>query len=129
MRHVFAPIGADASPGSPNPTLLLRHVPGDFNCLHQKLYGDLAFPIQAATLLPEPGKDFASGEFALTEQRRGCKVAWRSFRSARATRQPSRSITARWGSEEQSSREPSRWRNRVRSSMRHAVGVIFHDAR
>jgi uncharacterized protein len=117
--------------GQERPTpLLLQYVPGDFNCLHQDLYGDLAFPIQVAVLLSEPGRDFTGGEFVLTEQRprmqsraevvplrQGDAVAFAVHnRPAQGTKGSYR-VNMRHGV------------SRLRSGMRHTVGIIFHDAR
>jgi hypothetical protein len=117
--------------GQSRPTpLLLQYVPGDFNCLHQDLYGDLAFPIQVAILLSEPGKDFTGGEFVLTEQRprmqsrvevvplrQGDAVAFavhnRPMRGAKGDYR----VNLRHGV------------SRLRSGMRHTLGIIFHDAK
>ena len=117
--------------GQTRPTpLLLQYVRGDFNCLHQDLYGDLAFPIQVAILLSEPGTDFTGGEFVLTEQRprmqsrvevvplgQGDGVAFAVHnRPVRGSKGNYR-VNLRHGV------------SRVRSGMRHTVGIIFHDAR
>lgn len=117
--------------GQTRPTpLLLRYVAGDFNCLHQDLHGDLAFPIQVAILLSEPGRDFEGGEFVLTEQRprmqsraevvplrQGDAVAFAvNQRPVRGTKGDYR-VTLRHGV------------SRVRSGLRHTLGIIFHDAR
>jgi uncharacterized protein len=118
----------DAGQTRPTP-LLLQYVSGDFNCLHQDLYGDLAFPIQVAILLSEPGMDFTGGEFVLTERRprmqsraevvplcQGDAVAFAVHnRPVRGSKGYYR-VNLRHGV------------SRVRSGMRHTVGIIFHDA-
>jgi hypothetical protein len=117
--------------GQTRPTpLLLRYGAGDYNRLHQDLYGELCFPLQAAFLLSRPGDDFAGGEFLLTEQRprmqtRAEVVPLRqgegvifavNQRPAPGPRGVSR-VTMRHGV------------SRVRSGHRHTLGVIFHDAK
>ena len=116
--------------GQTRPTpLLLRYGPGDYNCLHQDLYGDNVFPIQVAILLSEPGEDFTGGELVLTEQRprmqsrvevppvrRGDAVAFAvNVRPVRGARGSYR-VRMRHGV------------SRLRSGERFTLGIIFHDA-
>jgi hypothetical protein len=117
--------------GQTRPTpLLLQYVAGDFNCLHQDLYGDLAFPLQVAILLSEPGKDFTGGEFVLTEQRprmqsRAEVVPLRQG-DAVAFAVHNRPVEGVRGSYRVNLRHGV---SRIRSGMRHTVGIIFHDAK
>src|ERR1700694_1701431 len=116
--------------GQRKPTpLLLQYGAGDYNCLHQDLYGEHVFPLQVAILLSEPGRDFSGGEFVLTEQRprmqsraevvpllQGDAVAFAvHVRPVQGTRSTYR-VNLRHGV------------SRIRSGHRHTVGIIFHDA-
>lgn len=116
--------------GQTRPTpLLLQYVAGDFNCLHQDLYGALAFPIQVAILLSAPGKDFTGGEFVLTEQR----PRMQSRAEVVPLRQGDAVVFAVHNRPVQGTKGNYRVNlrhgvSRVRSGLRHTVGIIFHDA-
>jgi hypothetical protein len=110
--------------------LLLQYGPGDYNCLHQDLYGDLAFPLQVAILLSEPGKDFTGGEFVLTEQR----PRMQSRAEVVPMRQGSAVIFAVHQRPVQGTKGVYRVNmrhgvSRLRSGRRHTLGIIFHDAK
>ncbi len=117
--------------GQTKPTpLLLQYVEGDYNCLHQDLYGDIWFPIQVAILLSEPGTDFTGGEFALTEQRprmqSRVEVVSLNQGDAVAFAVTNRPVRGSKGDYRVNLRHGV---SRVRSGMRHTAGIIFHDAR
>nr|WP_315258626.1 2OG-Fe(II) oxygenase [uncultured Duganella sp.] len=116
--------------GQQRPTpLLLQYQAGDYNCLHQDLYGEHVFPLQAAVLLSQSGQDFDGGEFVLTEQRprmqsrvevvplkRGDMVIFAvHHRPVQGTRGIYR-VNLRHGV------------SRLRAGTRHMLGIIFHDA-
>jgi len=117
--------------GQQRPTpLLLQYGPGDYNCLHQDLYGDLAFPLQVTILLSEPGRDFTGGEFVITEQR----PRMQSRAEVVPLRQGDAVIFAVHHRPVKGARGDYRVNlrhgvSRVRSGQRHTAGVIFHDAR
>jgi hypothetical protein len=116
--------------GQTRPTpLLLQYGTGDYNCLHQDLYGEHVFPLQATFLLSAPGKDFAGGEFVLTEQR----PRMQSRAEVVPLRQGDGVIFAVNHRPVQGARGGYRVKlrhgvSRVRSGHRRTLGVIFHDA-
>jgi uncharacterized protein len=116
--------------GQQRPTpLILKYETGDYNCLHQDLYGELVFPIQATVLLSKPDDDFTGGEFLLVEQRprmqskgevvplgQGDAVLFAvNFRPVTGTRGDYR-VTIRHGV------------SRLHTGNRYTLGIIFHDA-
>jgi hypothetical protein len=117
-----------AGQGRPTP-LLLQYGPGDYNCLHQDLYGEHAFPLQATVLLSDPGKDFSGGEFVLTEQRprMQSRAEVVPLRQGEAVIFPvhHRPVEGARGFYRVNLRHGV---SRVRSGHRHTTGIIFHDA-
>ena len=116
--------------GQCRPTpLLLRYGPGDYNCLHQDLYGDLVFPLQVAILLSEPGMDFTGGEFVLTEQRprmqSRAEVAPLGLGDGIVFAVNQRPVAGSRGSYRVTMRHGV---SRIRAGQRHTLGIIFHDA-
>ena len=116
--------------GQLRPTpLLLRYDPGDYNCLHQDLYGEHVFPLQAVILLSEPGRDFDGGELVLVEQRPRAQSAARVV----APRQGDAAIIATHHRPERGARGWHRVNlkhgvSRVTRGRRCTAGIIFHDA-
>lgn len=115
--------------GQTRPTpLILQYGEGDYNCLHQDLYGEHVFPLQVAILLSEPGRDFTGGEFVMTELsskgqradvvalRQGDAVVFTVNQRPATGRRGIRKVAMRHGV------------SRLRSGHRHTVGLIFHDA-
>lgn len=116
--------------GQQRPTpLLLRYGEGDYNCLHQDVYGEHLFPLQVAILLSEPGRDFDGGEFVLTEQRprmqsrvevvplrQGDAVAFAVRHRPQPGARGHYRVALKHGV------------SRLRAGRRHTLGLIFHDA-
>ena len=117
--------------GQTRPTpLLLQYEEGDFNCLHQDVYGENVFPLQVAFLLSVPAEDFTGGEFVLTEQR----LRMQSRAEVVSLKQGDGVIFAVHHRPVQGGRGAYRVNlrhgvSRLRSGHRHTLGIIFHDAK
>lgn len=119
----------EAGQARPTP-LMLRYRAGDFNCLHQDLYGDLYFPLQVIFMLGDPGSDFAGGELVLVEQR----PRMQSKASVVALAQGAAAIIPVRERPRRGTRGFHRVQmrhgvSRVTSGERNTLGMIFHDAR
>lgn len=116
--------------GQTRPTpLLLQYGPGDYNCLHQDLYGEHVFPLQVVVLLSAPERDFTGGEFVMTEQR----PRMQSRPMVLPLRQGDAAVIAVHQRPVQGARASHRVNLRhgvseLRSGQRHTLGIVFHDA-
>jgi uncharacterized protein len=116
--------------GQERPTpLILKYGPGDYNCLHQDLYGDFVFPLQMTVLLSDPGHDFAGGEFLLVEQRpraqSRAEVVPLAQGEAVIFPVHHRPVTGTRGDYRVTMRHGV---SRLRCGRRFTLGIIFHDA-
>jgi uncharacterized protein len=135
LGEPFPPVHAEYlarchSAGQTRPTpLILRYGPGDYNCLHQDLYGEHVFPLQAAFLLSEPERDFTGGEFVLTEQRprmqSRVQVVPLSAGEAVIFAVNQRPVEGTRGIYRVAMRHGV---SQVRSGSRRTLGIILHDA-
>lgn len=117
------------SAGQTRPTpLILRYGPGDYNCLHQDVYGENIFPLQVAILLSSPS-DFSGGEFVITEQRprRQSRAQVVTLGQGNAVIFPVRDRPVR-GARGFYRAQHRHGVSEIRCGERHTLGIIFHDA-